>query len=57
VVGHISSPLKFKDLMETIVSLAGMAIGLTFTLAIATFLAGFALTVLVLLFGLVKGAL
>jgi hypothetical protein len=57
VYGHISRPLKMKDLMETIVSLAGMAIGLTFTLAIAAFVTGFAFTVLVLLFGLIKNVL
>ena len=57
VFGHINSPLKFKDLMETIVSLAGMAIGMTFTLAIAAFIAGFAITVLVLLVGLVRHAI
>src|SRR5438046_6165919 len=57
VMGHISSPLKFKDLLETIVSLAGMAIGLTFTLAIATFVAGFVITVCVLLFGFIRQVL
>ena len=57
VFGHISSPLKIKDLMETIVSLAGMVIGITFTLAIAAFVTGFAITVLVLLFGWIKSAL
>jgi hypothetical protein len=56
VIGHIDSPLKFKDLLETIVSLAGMAIGMTFTLAIAVFVAGFVITVLVLLFGVVRSA-
>jgi len=56
-LGHIGSPLRFKELMDTIVSLAGMAIGMTFTLAIAVFVAGFVVTVLVLLFGLVKNAI
>src|SRR5437870_3365950 len=50
VFGHISKPLKIKDLMETIVSLAGMAIGLTLALAIAVFVAGFVATVLTLLY-------
>lgn len=54
VFGHIRGPLKFKDLTETIVSLAGAAIGMTFTLAIAAFVVGFAATVLVLVFGWVK---
>jgi hypothetical protein len=53
VLGHIASPLRFKELMETIVSLTGMAIGMTITLAIATFVAGFAVTVFILLFGLI----
>lgn len=57
VFGHIRSPLKFKDLMETIVGLAGAAIGMTFTLAIAAFVVGFAVTVLVLLFGWVRSAI
>jgi hypothetical protein len=39
------------------VSLAAMAIGLTFTLAIATFVVGFAVTVLVLLFGSIRHAM
>jgi hypothetical protein len=54
IFGHIRSPLKFKDLMGTVVGLAGAAIGMTFTLAIAAFLVGFAITVVVLLFGWVK---
>ena len=57
VFGHINSPLKFKDLMETVVSLAGMAIGMTFTLAIVAFVAGFAITVIVLLAGLIRHAI
>ena len=51
VFGHIRSPLKFRELMDAVVGLAAAAIGMTFTLAIAAFLLGFALTVLVLLFG------
>jgi hypothetical protein len=54
VFGHVRSPLKFNELMGTIVSLAGMAIGITLTLAIVTFVAGFAITVCVLLFGWVR---
>jgi hypothetical protein len=57
VFGHIRSPLKFKDLMETIVGLAAAAIGMTFTLAIVAFLAGFVITVLVLLFGWIRHAI
>jgi hypothetical protein len=57
VFGHIRSPLKFKDLMETVVGLAGAAIGMTFTLAIAAFVVGFAGTVLVLLFGWISNAI
>lgn len=54
VFGHIRSPLKLKDLLDTIVGLAGAAIGMTFTLAIAAFVVGFTATVLVLLFGWVR---
>jgi hypothetical protein len=57
VFGHIGSPLTFKDLMDTIIGLAGAAIGLTFTLAIAAFVAGFVGTVLVLLFGWIRHAI
>jgi hypothetical protein len=57
VFGHIRSPLKFKDLMETVVALAGAAIGMVFTLAIAAFVAGFVGTVLVLLFGWIRHAI
>jgi hypothetical protein len=55
--GHIRSPLKFKDFMDTIVGLAGAAIGLTFTLAIAAFVMGFVGTVLVLMFGWIRHAI
>ena len=48
VFGHIRSPLKFSDLLAAVVSLAGAAIGATFTLAIAVFLIGFVVTVLIL---------
>ena len=54
VFGHIRSPLKFKDLMDTMVGLAGAAIGLTFTLATVAFVVGFTATVVVLLFGWVR---
>jgi hypothetical protein len=57
VFGHIRSPLTLNDLMDTIVGLAGAAIGLTFTLAIVAFVLGFAGTVLVLLFGWIRSAL
>jgi hypothetical protein len=54
VFGHIRSPLTVNDLLGAVVSLAGAAIGMTFTLAIAAFVVGFAATVLVLVFGWVK---
>ena len=57
VFGHIRSPLKLKDLMETIVGLAAAAIGMTFTLAIAAFVVGFVGTVVVLLFGWIRNAI
>jgi hypothetical protein len=55
--GHIRSPLKLKDLMETVVGLAAAAIGMTFTLAIAAFVVGFGVTVLVLLYGWIRHAI
>ena len=55
--GHIRSPLRFNDLMDTIVGLAGAAIALTFTLAIATFVMGIVGTVLWLLFGWIRSAI
>jgi hypothetical protein len=57
VFGHIRSPLTVKDLMDTIVGLAAAAIGMTFTLAIAAFVVGFGVTVLVLLFGWIRHAI
>ena len=51
VVGHIRRPLKPRALMDAVVGLAAAAVGMTITLAIATFVVGFAATVLVLLFG------
>ena len=46
-----------NDLMDTVVGLAGAAIGLTFTLAIAAFVMGIVGTVLWLLFGWIRSAI
>jgi hypothetical protein len=48
VFGHIQTPLKIKDLLDTVVGLAGAAITLTFALAVAAFVIGFTATVAVL---------
>jgi hypothetical protein len=55
-VGHVRSPLKLRDLMDTIIALAGAAIGMTIALAIAVFVIGFVSTVLVLLFEWISNA-
>ena len=47
---HILSPLTFSDLMDTAIGLSGAAITLTFAILVATFVAGFGITVLVSLF-------
>ena len=56
VFGHIQSPLKFSDLLDSIISLAGAAIALTFTLAIAGFLLAFGVSVVVGLVGWLRHA-
>ncbi len=38
VFGHIQSPVKFRDLLDSVVSLSGAAIGMTFALAVMLFL-------------------
>ncbi len=35
--GHIQRPVKFRDLVDAVVSLAGAAISITFTLAVLLF--------------------
>jgi hypothetical protein len=50
VFAHITSPLRFADLMDAVVGLSGAAITLTFAIAIGAVVAGFAITVLVSLF-------
>lgn len=47
---HITSPLTFADLLDTVVGLSGVAITLTLVIAIVTFLVGFSVTVFVSLF-------
>jgi hypothetical protein len=50
VFAHITSPLKFSDLMDAAIGLSGAAITLAFAIAIGAVVAGFAITVLVSLF-------
>lgn len=57
IFAHIQSPVKFRDLLDTVVSLAGAAIGLTFTLAVVLFLVAFAASVIVLGAGWLKTVL
>jgi|SRR5581483_7092540 len=56
VVGHIRGPLKAADLLEMTVNLAGMAISLTFTLAVALMVIGFVATIVVLIIDWLKYA-
>jgi len=57
VFGHIRSPLKFSDLMDTMVGLAAAAIGMTFTLVIIASLVGLTVTVLVLMIDWIRNAI
>lgn len=50
VFAHITSPLKFADLLDAIVGLSGAAITLTFAITIAAVVAGFGITVVVSVF-------
>ena len=51
VFAHIQRPVKLHDLLDTVVSLAGAAIGMTFTLAVVLFIAAFGVSVIVLIAG------
>jgi hypothetical protein len=55
IFGHIRSPLKFRDLTDTVIGLTAAAIGMTFTLAIAVFVVGLMVTLAVLMFGWIRG--
>jgi len=45
IFAHITSPLKFADLMDAVIGLSGAAITLTLAIAIAAIVAGFGITV------------
>ena len=45
IFAHITSPLKFADLMDAVIGLSGAAITLTLAIAIAAVVAGFGITV------------
>ena len=47
VFAHIRSPLTFRDLMDTVISMSGAAIAATFAIAVVVMIIGFGLTVLV----------
>jgi len=53
--GHMRGPLTIRDLMDTIVGLATMAVSMTFTLAVAAFLVVFAVTVMLQLVEWIRG--
>jgi hypothetical protein len=46
IFAHIQSPVTFRDMLDTVVSLAGMAISMTFTLAVALFIAALGVSAL-----------
>lgn len=46
VFAHIQSPLKFTDLLDTVVGLTGAAIAMTFSLAVLAMAAGLVFTAL-----------
>jgi len=50
VFAHIQSPLKFSELMDAVVGLAGAAIALTFVIAVAAMVLGFGAAVFVSMF-------
>jgi hypothetical protein len=50
VFAHIQSPLKFSELMDAVVGLAGAAIALTFVIAAAAMVIGLGVAVLVSVF-------
>ena len=50
IFGHIMSPIRFTDLLDTLVGLSGAAITLALVIAVIVFLAGFSVTVFVTLF-------
>ncbi len=47
IFGHIRGPLKFSDLMDTVIGLTGAAIAATFTIAVTVMAVVFLLSVLV----------
>jgi hypothetical protein len=50
VWGHITRPLNLEDLADSMVKVTGAAIAMTFALAVAAIIMGFALTIVVSLF-------
>jgi hypothetical protein len=57
IFAHIQGPVRFSDLADSVIGLAGAAIGLTFTLAVAVFLVAFCASVVVALVGWLRSVL
>ena len=57
IFAHIQSPVKFRDLLDSTVALAGAAIAMTFTLAVLLFLVAMSVSVLVLVAGWLRSVL
>ena len=50
IFGHILSPLRLADLLDTVIGLSGAAITLALVITVIAFLTGFSVTVFVTLF-------
>jgi hypothetical protein len=57
IFAHIQSPVKFRDLLDSTIALAGAAIGMTFTLAVLLFLVAISVSVIVLMVGWLRSVL
>ena len=57
VFAHIQSPVKFRDMLDSVISLAGMAIGMTFTLAAALVLLAISVSIVWVIAGWLRSVL
>jgi hypothetical protein len=57
IFAHIQSPVKFRDLLDSTIALAGAAIGMTFALAVLLFLLAMSVSVIVLVAGWLRSVL
>src|SRR5689334_9817559 len=57
IFAHIQSPVTVHEMVDTVISLAGMAIGMTFTLAVVLFLIAMSVSVVWLIAGWLRSVL